>query len=67
MLEDLTTAQLLWGVAVVLLLLAGFSAWAEYRRSRRRDLDRPGLMPWNLIQILAFLGAITAIALAVKL
>jgi hypothetical protein len=58
---------MLWGAASLLLLLAIFAAWAEYRRTRRRDLDRPGLMPWNLIQILAFLGAMAAAALAIKL
>jgi hypothetical protein len=66
-LDDLTAAQLLWGASALLMLLAILSAWAEYRSTRRRDLDRPGLVPWNLIQILAFLGAIAAAALAIRL
>jgi hypothetical protein len=56
----------LWAVSGALLALAVWAAWAEHRRSKRRDLDRPGLMPWTLIQILAFLGAIAAAALALK-
>lgn len=38
----------------------------QFRRSRRRDLDKVGWMPWNFIQILGFLGAIVAAALALK-
>jgi hypothetical protein len=57
---------LLWCAAAGLLLLAACAAFAEHRRSKRRDLDRPGLMPWNLIQVLAFLGAIAAAAVALK-
>jgi hypothetical protein len=64
--EDLTTAQLLWTAAGALLVLAAASAWAEHRRGKRRNLDRPGLMPWNLIQILAFLLAVVAATLALR-
>ena len=67
LLDDLDTAQLLWGAAGLLLLLAVGAAFAEHRRTRRRNLDRPGWMPWNLIQILAFMLAIAAVALATKL
>ena len=67
MFDDLTPAQLLWGTALLLFLLAAFAAWAEHRRGRRRDLDRPGLVPWNLIQVLALLCAIAAAALAIRL
>ncbi|MDB5672569.1 MAG: hypothetical protein JWO25_3528 [Alphaproteobacteria bacterium] len=67
MLEDLAPAQILWAAAILLFLVAAFAAWAEYRRTRRRNLDRPGLMPWNLIQFLAFLCAIAAAGLAIKL
>jgi hypothetical protein len=62
--DDLRT--ILWFVAGGLLLLAVGAAWAEHRRGRRRDLDRVGWVPWNLVQILAFLGAVIAVALAVK-
>jgi acyl-CoA synthetase (AMP-forming)/AMP-acid ligase II len=56
----------LWWVAAGAMALAVFAAIAEYRRSRRRNLDRVGLMPWNLIQFLAFLVAIAAAGLALK-
>jgi membrane protease YdiL (CAAX protease family) len=57
---------LLWTLAGALLLLAAAAAWAEHRRGKRRNLEAVGWMPWNLIQVLAFLGAIAAAALAVK-
>ena len=49
------------------MLIAAVAALAEHRRGKRRDLDRPGWVPWNLIQILAILAAIVAAALAIKL
>ena len=55
---------LLWIAAGGLALLAAFAALAEHRRGRRRNLDRVGWMPWNLIQVLAFLGAMAAAAVA---
>lgn len=60
------TATLLWCAAGALALLAAFAALAEHRRGKRRDLDRPGLMPWNLIQVLAFFAAAGAAILALK-
>jgi hypothetical protein len=62
-----TTQAWLWWTAGGALALAAFAALAEHRRSRRRDLDRVGLVPWNFIQIVAFLAAIVAAALALKL
>jgi hypothetical protein len=55
-----------WMLAGVAALLAILSGLAEQRRSRRRDLDRPGWVPWTLLQILAALTAVLAIALALK-
>jgi hypothetical protein len=48
------------------LALAGVSVAAEWRRNRRRDLDRVGFVPWTLIQLLAILGAVVTAALAIK-
>lgn len=56
----------LWGLAGACLLLAALAALAEHRRARRRDLDRAGWMPWNFIQIAAFLVALVSAALAIK-
>jgi hypothetical protein len=59
-------ATFLWAVAGAMLLLACWAVFAEHRRSRRRDLDRPGWVPWTLVQVLAFLLAVAAAALALK-
>jgi uncharacterized membrane protein SpoIIM required for sporulation len=67
MFDDYDPAQLLWGAAGLLLLLAMLAALAEHRRNRRRNLDQPGWAPWNLIQILAFMLALAAAALAIRL
>lgn len=57
----------LWMTAGGLIVLAGVAALAEYRRSRRRNLDRPGFMPWTLIQIAALFAAAVIGALAMKM
>jgi hypothetical protein len=62
-----TTQAWLWWASGISAAVAALSALAEHRRSRRRDLDKVGWMPWNFIQILGFLGAIVAAALALKL
>jgi hypothetical protein len=59
-------ATWLWWAAGALLALAVAAAIAEYRRRRRPNLDRVGWVPWDLIQVLAFLGAVVAAALALK-
>jgi hypothetical protein len=63
---DADASTILWWLAGALLLLAAAAVWAEHRRGKRRNLDSVGWMPWNLIQILAFLGAVAAAALALK-
>ena len=64
---DPTPATLLWTAAAALVALALACALMERRRARRRDLDRPGLIPWQLLELLAFLLAAVAAALAFKL
>jgi hypothetical protein len=64
---DLTLNQDFWIAAGLLLLLAVIGGWREHRRKRRRDIDRPGLVPWQLIEILAFFAAVGAVLLALKL
>ena len=49
------------GGAAALALLAGLADWA---RGRRRTLDRVGVMPWQLISVLAFFLALGLTALA---
>ena len=58
--------NLLWLASGLLAALAVLAAFAEHRRNRRRNLDHPGWVPWTLIQILAFLLAVIAAALALK-
>ena len=60
------TQYMLWWVAGAAFGIAVLAAFAEHRRSRRRDLDRVGIMPWNFIQLMAFLAAMLATALALK-
>jgi hypothetical protein len=60
--DDPTT--ILWTLAAAAAALAAAAAFAEHRRGRRRNLDRVGWVPWNLIQILAFMTAILAGGLA---
>jgi len=62
----MTTQAALWWTAGAALLLAGAAALAEWRRTRRRDLDQVGWVPWNFIQLLGLLGAMVAAALALK-
>jgi drug/metabolite transporter (DMT)-like permease len=63
---DPTPSTLLWAASAALFAFAFLAAFAERRRARRANLDRPGLMPWHLLQVLAFLLAVLAAALALK-
>lgn len=63
---DLTPAALLWTATALLVAFAFLAALLERRRARRRNLDRPGFVNWHLLQVLAFLLAVVAAALAVK-
>ena len=66
-LDFIGPGTLLWAAAAGLFVLAALAALAEHRRTRRRNLDRVGWVPWNLIQILAFMSSVVAMALAFKL
>lgn len=65
--DDLTLNQILFIVAGVFLLLGIVAAVAGHRRNKRRDIDRPGVVPWQLIEILSFFLAFGAAVLAVRL
>ena len=60
------TSTLLWAASGALLVFAFAAAFAERRRAARANLDRPGVVPWHLLQILAFILAAVAAALALK-
>lgn len=63
--DDYTAAQLLWALAGFFAALAALAAWRDHARARRRDVDRPGWVPWQLILVLAILLAVVCGALAV--
>jgi hypothetical protein len=63
---DPTPSTLLWTATGALIVFGIACAIAERRRGRRRNLDRPGLIPWQLLEILAFLLAFATATLAVR-
>jgi hypothetical protein len=67
MMDDLDFNQMLWILAGAFLLLGIVAAIAGHRRNKRRDIDRPGVVPWQLIEILSFFLAFGTAVLAVKL
>ena len=62
MLDDYTATQLLWALAAA---FAALATWRDHARDKRRDLDRPGWIPWSLVTVLAMLLAVVCGALAV--
>ena len=64
-LDDYSATQLLWALAAFFAALAALAAWRDLARDQRRDLDRPGLMPWQLLLVLSLLLAVVCGALGV--
>jgi hypothetical protein len=61
-----TTQHLLWtadGVALALVLVAGAADW---RRSKRTNLDATGWVPWRGIQMAAIFAVVVLATLAVR-
>ena len=59
--------QQLWtsvGAAVLVALVAGIG---ERKRKRRINMDRIGLVPWPLVQVLAILTALILASVAINL
>ena len=61
----MTQAGLWTGTALAALVAVGAGA-AEWRQSRRRDLDRVGLVPWGTISVLGFVAGVVGLALALR-
>lgn len=59
-------AHLLWLAAAALAALAALAAWRDHARAGRRDVDKPGWVPWQLVMVLAMLLAVVCAALAVR-
>jgi hypothetical protein len=62
--EPMDSSAQLWAVAAAAVALALVAGWADVRRTRRRDVDRPGWVPWQPILILAMMAAAVSAALA---
>lgn len=58
--------RLLWTIAGVAAMLFAVSVLAERRRTLRHDPDRVGWMPWTLVQFIAVLLVVFAVAMALK-
>jgi hypothetical protein len=54
----MTVREWLWGAAGAAALLAIGAGIAEARRSRRRDLDKTGWVPWRGLQVAAFFAVL---------
>jgi uncharacterized membrane protein YidH (DUF202 family) len=64
-LDDYTATQLLWALAGLFAAFAALAAWRDHARAKRRDIDRPGWVPWQLVLVLSLLLAVVCGALAV--
>ncbi|MFS0736472.1 hypothetical protein ABC347_05425 [Sphingomonas sp. 1P06PA] len=56
----------LWGVAAGSAAVVLVAAVGERRRTKRRDLDRVGWVPWTEILLAALFAGLIAAALALK-
>jgi hypothetical protein len=56
----------LWSGAVVCVALAVASGVADWRRRKRPDLDRVGVMPWPTLQFAAMMAALLLASVALN-
>jgi len=62
----MTTQEWMWIGDIAALALALFAGVADWRRTRRRNLDDSGWVPWRGIQIAAIFAAIAFTVLAMR-
>jgi uncharacterized membrane protein YidH (DUF202 family) len=58
-------SNLLWPAAAAFAALAALAAWRDHARAKRRDIDRPGWVPWSLVLVMAMMLAVVCGVLAV--
>jgi hypothetical protein len=54
-----------WSAAAAFAALAALAGWRDHARGRRRNLDRPGWVPWQLILVLSMMASVVCVALGV--
>lgn len=54
-----------WLLAAAFAALALLAGWRDHARGRRRNLDNPGWVPWQLILVLAMMASVVCVALGV--
>ncbi|WP_230635556.1 hypothetical protein [Sphingomonas sp. Leaf4] len=59
--------QWLWSIAAASATVFAVAVLAEHRRSKRHDPDRVGWMPWTMVQLVAILVTVFAVALALTM
>jgi hypothetical protein len=62
----MTTQVMFFLIAGAAAVLAVVAAIRDKSRAKRRNLDKPGWVPWDVIQILAGIIVVVAIVLALK-
>ena len=60
----MTVQAVLWTGVGVAAATTVFAAIADRRRNRRRDLDRPGWVPWSLVHVIALFATMVLAAIA---
>ncbi|HYI40629.1 MAG TPA: hypothetical protein VE053_09950 [Allosphingosinicella sp.] len=58
-------STLFWLAAAAFAALAVLAGWSDHRRARRRDVDKPGWVPWQLILVLAMIASVVCVALGI--
>ncbi len=54
-----------WLAAAAFAALALLAGWADHHRAKRRDVDRPGWVPWQLVLVLAMMASVVCVALGI--
>jgi hypothetical protein len=62
-LTDRTFWELIAAVSVLAIVISGF---ADRHRSKRKDINQVGFMPWTAITVFAVMAVLLATALAIK-